>query len=92
MSGQGKRTMKKREAVKLTNIHRIRKRLHTTVAPETYEYLKETALDVGRLLDTVVSESRKTREKPVLIYKSEQENGLVVIRTRDLRRVKATSF
>jgi hypothetical protein len=44
---------------------------------------------VGKLHDNVVSEFKKTRAKSVLMYKSEQENGLVVIRTRDLRRVKA---
>ncbi len=53
--------MKRRETVKTTKSHRIRKRVHTTVAPETYEYLKETAVNVGKLLDNVVSEIKKTR-------------------------------
>ncbi len=51
--------MKKGEKQKTTVIHRIRKRVHTTVSPETYGYFKETALNAGQLLDTVVSGLRK---------------------------------
>jgi len=39
MSGQEKRTMETREKKNPTIIHRIRKRVHTTVSPDTYEYL-----------------------------------------------------
>ena len=56
MSGQEKREMIQGEKAKLTVIHRIRKRVHTTVSPETYEYLKNNALNVGQLLDNAVSE------------------------------------
>ena len=84
--------MEKGEKYKTTVIHRIRKRVHTTVSPETYEYLKETALNVGQLLDNTVSELRtKIPSKLVLICKSEEENGPGRIRTGDLRRVRATS-
>jgi len=74
MSGQEKREMETGEKAKPTVIHRIRKRVHTTVSPETYEYLKNTALNVGQLLDNAVSELRKiTPHNLVLIYQKKPE-------------------
>ncbi len=67
--------MKRREKTKRTIIQRVRKRVHTTVSPETYAYLKGTALNTGKLLDNAVSELRKvTPHNLVLISeKSEEE-------------------
>ena len=72
-SGQEKREMEKGEKQKTTVIHRIRKRVHTTVSPETYEYLKETALNVGKLLDNAVSELRKITSHSLVIISQKKE-------------------
>ena len=56
-------------------IQRIRKRVHTTVSPETYEYLKESAVNVGKLLDRTVSELRKVTP-PGLVLISQKKEGL----------------
>ena len=74
MSGQGKITMRRRETGEQTVIKRIRKRVHTTISPDTYEYLKNTAVNVGQLLDNVVSEIRKvTPHNLVLISQKKEE-------------------
>ena len=74
VSGQEKREMKKRRKGKTTVIHRIRKRVHTTVSPETYDYLEESALNVGKLLDNAASELRKvTPNNLVLISQKKEE-------------------
>ncbi len=65
--------MKKGEKAKPTIIHRIRKRMHTTVSPETYDYLKETALNVGQLLDSAVSELRKLRHHNLVLISQNKE-------------------
>ena len=65
--------MKTGEKEKPTVIHRIRKRVHTTVSPDTYEYLKETALNVGKLLDSAVSELRKVTPRSLVLIS--QKNG-----------------
>ena len=67
MGAQEKRNMEKREKKKPTIIQRIRKRVHTTVSPDTYEYLKETALNVGKLLDSAVSELRKVTPRSLVL-------------------------
>ena len=71
VSGQGKRKMRKGEKAKTTIIQRVRKRIHTTVSPETYEYIKNGALNAGKLLDMTIFELRtKTKANIVLICKN----------------------
>ena len=66
--------MEKRGKKNPTIIHRIRKRVHTTVSPDTYEYLKNTAVNVGQLVDRAVSELRKmTPHGLVLISQKKEE-------------------
>ncbi len=66
--------MKTGGKTKPTVIHRIRKRVHTTVSPETHEYLKNTALNVGKLLDNTVSELRTvTPHNMILISEKKEE-------------------
>lgn len=74
MSGQEKREMNKGEKPKKARIRRFRKRLHTTVSPETYEFLTNKALNAGKLLDNAVSELQtKTTVEMVLICQNKPE-------------------
>ncbi len=66
--------MENGEKTKPAVIHRIRKRVHTTVSPETYDYLKNTALNIGQLLDNAVSKLQKiTPRNLVLISQNDKE-------------------
>ncbi len=48
--------MKSGEKPNAAVIHRVRKRIRTIVSPETYEFLKNKTLNVGKLLDNAVFE------------------------------------
>ena len=65
--------METREKKNQTIIHRIRKRVHTTVAPDTYEYLKNTAVNVGQLVDRAVSELRKVTQRILVLISQKKE-------------------
>ena len=65
--------MEKREKKNPTIIHRIRKRVHTTVSPDTYEYLKNTAVNVGQLVDRAVSELRKVTPHGLVLISQKKE-------------------
>ena len=67
--------MENREKKNPTIIYRIRKRVHTTVSPDTYEYLKNTPVNVGQLVDRAVYELRKVMP-PGLVLISQKKEGL----------------
>ena len=74
---QEKREMQNREKAKRTIIQRIRKSIHTTIDPETYEFIKNVGLNAGKMLDTAISELRtKTKAELVLILKNTQKECL----------------
>ena len=73
MSGQVKKGMNDGGKTNPTVIQRIRKRVHTTVSPDTYEYLKESAVNVGKLLDNAVSELRKETPRILVLISQKKE-------------------
>ena len=69
--------MCKGEKAKRATIQRMRKSIHTTIDPETYEFIKNTGLNAGDILDTAVFELRtNTKAEYVLILKNTQKECL----------------
>ena len=69
--------MEKREKAKTTKIQRIRKRLHLTINPENYEYIKNNGLNASRLVDTVLNELQtKTKRELVFICENKPQAGV----------------
>ena len=64
--------MKTGEKEKTTVNHRIRKRVHTTVSPETYEYLKKCGVNASRLLDNAVFELRKVPPRSLVLMSQKE--------------------
>lgn len=58
MSGQEKKEMEKREKAKTTKIQRIRKRLHLTINPENYEFIRNSGSNASGFMDTPHNEFR----------------------------------
>lgn len=66
--------MRKGEKAKQTIIQRIRKRVHCTIDPENYEYLKKIGINASGLMDAAISELRtKTKAELVLICENNEK-------------------
>ena len=84
--------MEKREKRKKKPIQDLKKKLYITIKPENYEFVKNNGPSVSQFVDNALDRLRnKTNKELVFILQNNGFNGLVAIRTRDLRRVKATS-
>ncbi len=73
--------------------NRYRRRMHLSLDPDTYEFLTNEVHTASRFIDEVIQLLRvqPESEEKTIIKKNREISGLVVIRTRDLRRVKAAS-
>lgn len=69
---------------------RKRKRCTFTHSERAHEFLKNPTVKASRFVDSLII-NVKIRFNLVVATISQKTNGLVEIRTRDLRRVKKTS-
>ena len=67
-----------------------RKKVTLTIDSTMLAWAKTTCVNISRLLDGAILLHRERMERNFGVN-SKKNDGLVVIRTRDLRRVKATS-
>ena len=73
MWAQEKRNVEKREKRKPSVVHRMRKPLKVTIAPENHEYLKEIGVNASRLLDKAIFELRKVSHHGLVLISEKKE-------------------
>lgn len=67
--------MEKREKRKTSKPRRVRPRLNLSIDPENHECLKNTGVNVSRLLDSAVSELRKITPHNLVLISQKKEDS-----------------